>query len=109
MNQYLTEPEIMVCMWFGEFCSCWCLPPLLNLPAAFSLPRTDHYFGLCTVASEYEFIARLPSLAEGKTLPYTEAVIQEIHRVGSITPFAIYHAPAEDTTIGGRVTICDLS
>ena len=44
---------------------------------------------------------RLPSLADGKMLPYTEAVIQEIHRVGSITPFAIYHAPTEDTTIGG--------
>ena len=35
-------------------------------------------------------------------LPYTEAVIQELHRVGSITPFAIYHAPTEDTTIGGK-------
>ena len=45
-----TDPEIMVCTWFGEFYSCCCLPPLLNLPAAFSQPRTNHYFGLCTIA-----------------------------------------------------------
>ena len=38
----------MVCTWFGEYCSCCCLPLLLNLPAAFSQPRTNHYFGLCT-------------------------------------------------------------
>ena len=37
----------MVCTWFGEYCSCCCLPLLLNLPAAFSQPRTNHYFGLC--------------------------------------------------------------
>ena len=41
-------------------------------------------------------------LSDGKNLPYTEAVIQELHRVGSITPFAIYHAPTEHTTIGGK-------
>ena len=46
---------------------------------------------------------RLPSLADCKMLPYTEAIIQEIHRVGSITPFAIYHAPTEDTTIEGTI------
>ena len=40
-------------------------------------------------------------------LPYTEAVIQELHRVGSITPFAIYHAPTEDTTIGGTILVFD--
>ena len=45
--------------------------------------------------------SRLPSLADGKRLPYTEAVIQEIHRMASITPFAIYHAPSEETTIAG--------
>ena len=51
---------------------------------------------------------RLPSLAECKMLPYTEAVIQEIHRVGSITPFAIYHAPTEDTTIEGTIFQWDI-
>ena len=28
--------------WFGEIGPCCCLPPLLNLPAAFSQPRAKH-------------------------------------------------------------------
>ena len=28
--------------WFGEIGPCCCLPPLLNLPAAFSQPRSNH-------------------------------------------------------------------
>ena len=28
--------------WFGEIGPCCCLPPLLNLPAAFSQPRANH-------------------------------------------------------------------
>ena len=32
----------MACTWFGEIGPCCCLPPLLNLPAAFSQPRANH-------------------------------------------------------------------
>ena len=46
-EHWLTEPKIIVSTWFCEFCSCCCLALLLNLPPAFSQPRTNHYFELC--------------------------------------------------------------
>ena len=37
-----TGGPFMARTWFGEIVPCCCLPPLLNLPAAFSKPRANH-------------------------------------------------------------------
>ena len=37
-----TGGPFMARTWFGEIGPCCCLPPLLNLPAAFSEPRANH-------------------------------------------------------------------
>ena len=40
-------------------------------------------------------------LADGKNLPYTEAVIHEIHRHATISYISVNHAPMYDTTYSG--------
>ena len=40
-------------------------------------------------------------LADGKSLPYTEAVIHEIHRHATISYISVNHAPMHDTTYSG--------
>ncbi|XP_006813064.1 cytochrome P450 2U1-like [Saccoglossus kowalevskii] len=44
---------------------------------------------------------RLPRLNDRKHLPYTEATLLEIQRIGSILPFALPHRALRDTTLGG--------
>ncbi|XP_038051667.1 cytochrome P450 2J6-like [Patiria miniata] len=44
---------------------------------------------------------RLPRIADKPDLPYTEAVLCEIQRIGTITPLALPHRSTEDTIIAG--------
>ncbi|XP_038051670.1 cytochrome P450 2J6-like [Patiria miniata] len=44
---------------------------------------------------------RLPRIADKPELPYTEAVLCEIHRLETIAPLSVPHASTEDTTIAG--------
>ncbi|XP_038051657.1 cytochrome P450 2J6-like isoform X2 [Patiria miniata] len=44
---------------------------------------------------------RLPRIADKSELPYTEAVLCEIQRVGTIVPLGVAHATTEDTAIAG--------
>ncbi|XP_038051662.1 cytochrome P450 2J2-like [Patiria miniata] len=44
---------------------------------------------------------RLPRIADKPELPYTEAVLCEIQRIGTISPLGLPHATTEDTTIAG--------
>ncbi|XP_019134718.2 cytochrome P450 2J6 isoform X4 [Larimichthys crocea] len=45
--------------------------------------------------------ARLPSMADRPNLPYTDAVIHEIQRMGNIVPLNGLRVAAKDTTLGG--------
>ncbi|XP_070816719.1 cytochrome P450 2J6-like [Chaetodon trifascialis] len=44
---------------------------------------------------------RLPSMADRANLPYTDAVIHEIQRVGNIIPLNGFRMAAKDTRLGG--------
>uniref|UniRef100_A0A671VXC9 Cytochrome P450, family 2, subfamily N, polypeptide 13 n=1 Tax=Sparus aurata TaxID=8175 RepID=A0A671VXC9_SPAAU len=44
---------------------------------------------------------RLPTMADRPNLPYTDAVIHEIQRIGNIVPFNGPRMAAKDTTLGG--------
>ncbi|XP_040895996.1 cytochrome P450 2J4-like [Toxotes jaculatrix] len=44
---------------------------------------------------------RLPSMADRPNLPYTDAVIHEIQRMGNIVPLNGLRIAAKDTTLGG--------
>ncbi|XP_070816721.1 cytochrome P450 2J4-like [Chaetodon trifascialis] len=44
---------------------------------------------------------RLPSMADRANLPYTDAVIHEIQRVGNIVPLSALRMATKDTTLGG--------
>ncbi|KAG8003541.1 Cytochrome P450 2J6 [Nibea albiflora] len=45
--------------------------------------------------------ARLPSMGDRPNLPYTDAVIHEIQRMGNIVPLNAPRMAAKDTTLGG--------
>ncbi|KAM3619696.1 uncharacterized protein V6R79_012131 [Siganus canaliculatus] len=45
--------------------------------------------------------SRLPTMADRPNLPYTDAVIHEIQRVGNIVPLNGLRMAAKDTTLGG--------
>ncbi|XP_004068236.1 cytochrome P450 2J6 [Oryzias latipes] len=44
---------------------------------------------------------RLPSMADRPNLPYTDAVVHEIQRIGNIVPLNGLRVAAKDTTLGG--------
>ncbi|RVE74022.1 hypothetical protein OJAV_G00036930 [Oryzias javanicus] len=44
---------------------------------------------------------RLPSMADRPNLPYTDAVIHEIQRIGNVIPLNGLRIAAKDTTLGG--------
>ncbi|XP_072016397.1 cytochrome P450 2U1-like [Amphiura filiformis] len=44
---------------------------------------------------------RLPKLADKPILPYTEAVIAELHRIISLVPLSVFHVAAAKTTFRG--------
>lgn len=44
---------------------------------------------------------RLPTMADRPDLPYTDAVIHEIQRIGNIVPLNALREAARDTTLGG--------
>ena len=44
---------------------------------------------------------RQPVMADRPNLPYTDAVIHEIQRVGNIVPLNALRMAAKDTTLGG--------
>ncbi|XP_006825011.1 cytochrome P450 1A5-like [Saccoglossus kowalevskii] len=44
---------------------------------------------------------RLPLLSDKGKLPYCEAVINEVMRIRTVSPFAIPHATTVDTSVGG--------
>ncbi|XP_006823766.1 cytochrome P450 2U1-like [Saccoglossus kowalevskii] len=46
-------------------------------------------------------VNRLPRLEDRKDLPYTEATILEIQRLGSIVPFALQHSTMRHSILGG--------
>ena len=45
--------------------------------------------------------SRHPTYADKSDMPYTEAVIIEIHRVACITPFGLQHCALEDVEFEG--------
>uniref|UniRef100_A0A3B3Z0Z6 Cytochrome P450, family 2, subfamily N, polypeptide 13 n=1 Tax=Poecilia mexicana TaxID=48701 RepID=A0A3B3Z0Z6_9TELE len=45
--------------------------------------------------------SRQPSMADRQNLPYTDAVIHEIQRMGNIVPLNALRVAAKDTTLGG--------
>ena len=45
--------------------------------------------------------ARLPALGDMKNLPYTEAVINEVHRRASVIAISFYHNAVQETDIAG--------
>uniref|UniRef100_A0A3P9N872 Cytochrome P450, family 2, subfamily N, polypeptide 13 n=1 Tax=Poecilia reticulata TaxID=8081 RepID=A0A3P9N872_POERE len=45
--------------------------------------------------------SRQPSMADRQNLPYTDAVIHEIQRMGNIVPLNGFRVAAKDTTLGG--------
>ncbi|KAM9385850.1 uncharacterized protein KZ484_007429 [Pholidichthys leucotaenia] len=45
--------------------------------------------------------SRLPTLADRPNLPYTDAVIHEIQRMGNIVPMGFPKMASKDTTLGG--------
>ncbi len=47
--------------------------------------------------------SRLPKSSDRPHLPYTDAAINEVQRLGNITPFAIPHAVTRDVTLGELV------
>jgi len=44
---------------------------------------------------------RQPSMADRPNLPYTDAVIHEVQRIGNIVPLNGMRIAAKDTTLGG--------
>ncbi len=44
--------------------------------------------------------SRQPSLSDKDNMPYTNAVIHEIQRIGNIIPINVVRATVEDTQIG---------
>ncbi|XP_054646472.1 cytochrome P450 2J6-like isoform X2 [Dunckerocampus dactyliophorus] len=44
---------------------------------------------------------RLPNMADRVNLPYTNAVVHEIHRMANIVPFNVPRVAANDTQLGG--------
>lgn len=44
---------------------------------------------------------RRPTMADKPSLPYTDAVIHEIQRIGNIVPLNGLRMAAKDTTLGG--------
>ena len=44
---------------------------------------------------------RFPRISDKPDLPYTEAVLCEIQRIGTIVPLALPHRCSEDTTLFG--------
>ncbi|KAK7508552.1 hypothetical protein BaRGS_00000118 [Batillaria attramentaria] len=45
--------------------------------------------------------SRLPGCADRTKLPYTEATLYEILRLGSVTPLSVPHRTLSDTSVGG--------
>ncbi|KAM9831321.1 cytochrome P450 2J6-like [Neosynchiropus ocellatus] len=46
---------------------------------------------------------RLPSMSDRPNMPYTDAVIHEVQRIGNIVPLNLLRAATKDTVIGGHV------
>ncbi|XP_072015531.1 cytochrome P450 2A10-like isoform X2 [Amphiura filiformis] len=44
---------------------------------------------------------RLPKLADKPNLPYTQAVIAELHRITSLAPLSVFHVAGDTTTFRG--------
>ena len=57
--------------WFGEIGLCCCLPPLLNLPTAFSEPRANHKRAPNTILSygEFDVFFERPSKIQTRVRP----------------------------------------
>ncbi|XP_072015541.1 cytochrome P450 2A10-like isoform X1 [Amphiura filiformis] len=45
--------------------------------------------------------SRLPKLADKQNLPYTQAVIAELHRIISLVPLSLFHVAGDTTTFRG--------
>ncbi|KAL0164511.1 hypothetical protein M9458_040264, partial [Cirrhinus mrigala] len=45
--------------------------------------------------------SRQPCLADKANMPYTEAVINEIQRLGNVVPMGFPKKAVKDTTLGG--------
>ncbi|MGH0165015.1 UNVERIFIED_CONTAM: hypothetical protein FKN15_074488 [Acipenser sinensis] len=45
--------------------------------------------------------ARQPSMEDKPNMPYTDAVIHEVQRMGNVAPLSLPHMTTEDTTLGG--------
>ncbi|NXP81194.1 CP2U1 protein, partial [Ramphastos sulfuratus] len=56
------------------------------------------------VQSEIDLVIRQmrqPALEDRDRMPYTNAVIHEVQRIGNIIPFNVPRAPTKDTVVGG--------
>uniref|UniRef100_A0A665TKI5 Cytochrome P450 2J2-like n=1 Tax=Echeneis naucrates TaxID=173247 RepID=A0A665TKI5_ECHNA len=68
------------------------------------LIKNPHIQRECKVQAEIDRVigqTRPPTMADRPNLPYTDAVIHEIQRMGNIVPLNGLRAAAKDTTLGG--------
>ena len=85
-----------------------------KLETSRALPHpTDILFFAEKVHTEIERVighGRQPSTADRESMPYTNAVIHEVQRMGNIVPFNVPREVSKDTNLDGfhlpKVTMC---
>lgn len=69
-----------------------------------TIQQPQFMFGAEKVQAEIDRVigqSRQPSMEDRANLPYTNAVIHEIQRMGNIAPLALPHATNKEVQLGG--------